>query len=167
MAYKRATVYSASSKIHILQQHIPELIQTLKDRQPNNEVLQNKFGLWAIIKEYGWNCLQRNGDIISLTYRGDDWNTNSLAFIYIAGRFIEPDGYIRMIDEVNKSYWIYNFNGKWVNRHTIYNRYIDFKDKTDLNNNLIEIISAMFNIGVTKTEIISNVKKIYLNRILK
>jgi len=167
VTYKRPKVHTTISNLIIKEERIPDLIRILKVHKSSNKEIQKTNSIYKIIRAYGWYAGIKNGNIISLNYRGQEWDVTAMSFIGISGRFVEPGGYIRMVDESIPRYWVYNFDGIRHESHNIHKRIIDYEDKKDLQNNLNDIIKAMIKLGMKKSELIKYIKLQFIKNILK
>ncbi|KKN65731.1 hypothetical protein LCGC14_0478700 [marine sediment metagenome] len=166
--YKKYAVITTQSSVFINKRKFPEIIERLALYKSKNKVLQKTPSIWAAIDQYGWTAfLDKSGNINKLTYKNDRWGIDSMTLMSVLGAYIEPGGYIKISNNKSNSYWVYKFDGKMSKRQTLINRIIDFQDKDNLEDVFGEIIENMMRLGTTKTEILSLVKKLFVQNILK
>lgn len=166
--YKRSTVRSTESSVFIDKKHFPEIIRRLKAYKSKNKKLQKRITVWAAISDYHWMVgFDKDGNISSLKYRGQEHTTSAMIFISVVATYVKPGGYIKMSNENSNQHWVYKFDGRTSRRHTMISKIIDFEDKDGLENLFGEITFNMMRLGTTKTELISLVKKLFIQKILK
>ena len=121
----RSTVYSEDSLVHIKPDHFPVIIRTLKVYKKNNEELQKATSIWEVLRAYNCTAIYDEEGIKSLRLRADEWDISLMVFFSVLARHVEPGGYIRIIDENKKNYWIYRFTGFSLKRNNLISRRID------------------------------------------
>lgn len=161
-------MYTIESSTIIRKKYLPEIVRLLKIYHPKNEDVQKALGIWRAMRPFGWTPkLNSDGDITALNYRSQEWNIKSMVFIAVIGRFVEPGGHIRLVDETLRRYWVYDFDGLKGLSRNIDHRVIDFENKKDLHKHFDELVQAMLALGVTKTDLINTIKLQFVKKILK
>jgi hypothetical protein len=166
--YKRSKIRSTESQIFISKEHFPEIIRRLKIHRPSDDEIQKSISLWSVVNHYGWHVsYDKDGNVCRLYYRSDEWELKSITLLSVMSSYIDAGGYVKMTNEKTNTNWVYKFNGKLFRRQTLITRIIDFKDKKNLETHFNEVTLNMFELGMTKGELIHLIKKLFIQKILK
>ena len=126
-------VRSIKSRTLIPVSRFGEASAVLKKRFIDNESMQEARTLHALFKECGWSSRinLQNKNIRELRYSADSWSNEAHTAITAIARFIEPGGFIQIIDDNLTHFWVYKFNGTSVSRKEITRLFVDFSLNED------------------------------------
>lgn len=159
-------VYTLKSSLVIRPESFDRIIAEFKKRFHDNDNIQKQEKLPAILHICGWSPRIHLVDqhIKGLVYRSNEWpetHENSLpeAAIGVLRHFIEPGGFIYMVNENKRHYWVYRFTEQGMKRDRLDKRFIDFKSEKELINLFKEVSKQLIKAGSkrkTLKELIDN-----------
>lgn len=126
-------VRSIKSRVCIPLNKFADASSVLKKRFIENESMQSAPTLHALFKECGWSSRinLQNKNIRELRYSADSWTALAHSAITVIARFVEPGGFIQLIDDDLTHFWVYKFNGKTVSRKELTRIFSDLSSAED------------------------------------
>ena len=163
-------VYTLKSSLVIRPSSFDQIIDEFKKRFPDNEKIQKAEKLPAILSICGWSPRIHLADrhIKGLVYRSDEWS-KALAepAIGVLRHFIEPGGYIHMVNENKRHYWVYRFTEHGMKRDRLDKRFIDFKSKTELTDLFKEVSKQLIKAGSKRKRLKELIDNLFMERLIR
>lgn len=150
-------VYSLKSELIIKQTVFDLAVKDFKSKFIKNEFVQKADTLPQILKICGWSprISYPEGHIKGLVYDLDEWiehpefNFANRA-LYILSHYVEPGGFIQMVNENSKHYWVYRFINFSLKKDKLTKIFIDFKNEQELIINFKNLSKALIKSGIKR-----------------
>lgn len=161
-------VYSLKSKLKINPADHEDILNEFKEKF-KYEPIAKAQKLPSMLKLCGWSprIHIRDKYICGLIYKSDSWPNIAEQTIQILSRYIEPGGFIQMIDERKKHYWVYRFTGKSFKRDRLEKRFIDPLNKDELVSIYKWAIDQLIISGTNKSELEEIISDIFVKKLIK
>lgn len=158
-------VHTPKSNLLIKKIHFVDIIRKLKVFFKTDDQVQKSNNMYFLLRKFGWRIKIdiKTGDIISLIYASDDWNSKANSSLIVLCKHVEPGGYTQVINDKIQKYYVYKFDGKWFQRTPLTRVFVDLDSKSEVLTFLNQAIEAGIRKGLSKDDVISMYNKKLLN----
>jgi hypothetical protein len=168
----RPLIYTEKTELKLPRENVKPALESIKRYFIHDEETQKRQSLAMVFNHHGWNArlgfgVSHYDGISGLIFNRDIWNSSYETILRVAAEFIEPGGYIRMIDNTIFRYWAYKFDGQKVVQNSMEKVFIDHCSEKDLLKRFDKVVYSLFKQGVSPKTIKILTDKIFARSLFK
>jgi hypothetical protein len=158
-------IYTLKSKVYIKKYKFDEIVIRLKNNLPESLDVRDNNSIHYLLRQFNWKTIidLKTQDIVALKYQGEEWNSIANRALIVLSKFIEPGGFIQLVDHTRQVYTVYNFDKSWFTQTPLTKFYADLSSQEDVNELLSKVLDIAIKKGISKKELI----KMFEDKLLK